>query len=466
MQRTAQQIFLAGVIVWGATLPGCSLFSHYPSETEEAQASFRAGQFQQSYALFRQGAERGEGDALAWTLDAALAAHTGGLFRESKESFENAERVIIGYRDEPSVSGRTVVDNAAALLSNDKALPYDGEGFERVLVQTYQSLNYLFSGELQNAQVKARKALEIQREEEEFMEKEWEVEAGTNETLNLFSRYLIGLAYEGMGSRGDVSNAVIAYQQIADRFPECWLARQDVIRLKRALGDDAEADNLQRQWNVQERPRAEQGEGELVLIFQCGVIPEKDYKKVFETRQGTRFSIPLPEFRDRPNPVAGATLIASGSEAPASMVEPLDRTARQSLDDRYPSIIARAAIRAGIKIGATAALAKAAHDRQKQGKDGTALALGALAVGIFGAISEQPDLRSWITLPNSFQVARMYLPAGVHDIRVRLQSSSGATVRMVDIPQVDVQESRQVFINLRTWDTNAFYQIGQGGAAL
>lgn len=459
--RRANPMSLAAGSLLLLVTPACSLFSHYPDETADAQAAFRAGMFEQSYQQFRAGAERGEGDALAWTLDAALAAHTGGLFQESRDSFEAAERVILQYRDEPSVSGRTIVDNAAALLANDKALPYDGEGFERVLVQTYQSLNYLFFGQLENAQVKARKALEVQREEEERLEKDWEIEKGSNETMNLFSRYLIGLAYESMGGRNDLENAAVAYKQVAERAGDCWLARQDVVRVYRLLGRNQEADQLAGQWGVSNVSVPGQGEGEIVLIYQCGIIPEKGYKTIAETRNGQRFTIPLPEYRDRPNPIDHARLEVAGRSCDTALVEPLDLTARKSLEDRYPSIIARAAIRVGIKIAATAVLGKVAHDQAKEGKDNTAALVGAIAVGLWGAISEQPDLRSWITLPKNFQVARLYVPPGEQTVRIALQGR-GSTIRVVDVP-VQVRERGRTFINLRTWDTNAFYQIANGG---
>jgi len=43
-------------------------------------------------------------------------------------------------------------------------------------------------------------------------------------------------------------------------------------------------------------------------------------------------------------------------------------------------------------------------------------AAGAFFGDLFNVLTEQADLRAWRTLPDSWQAARLFLPAGVHEL--------------------------------------------------
>src|SRR5699024_11520368 len=53
----------------------------------------------------------------------------------------------------------------------------------------------------------------------------------------------------------------------------------------------------------------------------------------------------------------------------------------------------------------------------KQANDNLGL-LGAFSTQIYNLVSEQADLRSWLTLPASAQVARLSVPAGEHTLQI------------------------------------------------
>jgi hypothetical protein len=58
--------------------------------------------------------------------------------------------------------------------------------------------------------------------------------------------------------------------------------------------------------------------------------------------------------------------------------------------------------------------------------------------------ANQPDLRSWMSLPAEFQLARFRVPAGVH----RLSVVAGGGAREV---QVDVRPRRVTLVVLRSY---------------
>jgi hypothetical protein len=53
--------------------------------------------------------------------------------------------------------------------------------------------------------------------------------------------------------------------------------------------------------------------------------------------------------------------------------------------------------------------------RQVRKNDSTG-GLLSLATTVYSLVAEQPDLRSWLTLPGSGQVVRLSLPAGEHRV--------------------------------------------------
>ena len=59
--------------------------------------------------------------------------------------------------------------------------------------------------------------------------------------------------------------------------------------------------------------------------------------------------------------------------------------------------------------------------------------------------ANQPDLRSWLSLPAEFQVARLRLPAGVHTVRVEGPGWSASQ-------QVEVKPGRVRLVVVRGYD--------------
>ncbi len=123
---------------------------------------------------------------------------------------------------------------------------------------------------------------------------------------------------------------------------------------------------------------------------------------------------------------------------PATAVRPttltsLEQVAKIHLDYRVDSLIGRQvgalALRAGIAAGA-----------------GAATKSDAVGILTFIALSyaNQPDLRSWMSLPAEFQLVRYRVPAGPH----RLTVLAGGGVREI---QVEVRPRRVTLVVLRSY---------------
>jgi hypothetical protein len=72
-------------------------------------------------------------------------------------------------------------------------------------------------------------------------------------------------------------------------------------------------------------------------------------------------------------------------------------------------------------------------------------------VNIFTAVLEKADTRSWITLPNSIQVARLIVEPGAHDVRVRCYSASGNLLETASFDSVAVGPGEVKILSHRTF---------------
>ena len=69
-------------------------------------------------------------------------------YKESNRHFDSAITKIDDYEQQAKVK---VGHEAAAILSNQENLPYQGKSYDKIMVQTYKALNYLAMGDIEKA---------------------------------------------------------------------------------------------------------------------------------------------------------------------------------------------------------------------------------------------------------------------------------------------------------------------------
>jgi hypothetical protein len=144
------------------------------------------------------------------------------------------------------------------------------------------------------------------------------------------------------------------------------------------------------------------------------------------------FQMAVPGYVDRPQPVAALRLIegASGQSVRTDLVESVSKVARENLEDRLGWIALKSVARGAAKVVLT-----------KQLEDEYDVA-GRIAGDLFTFISERADVRAWLTLPDSYQACRMFVPPGVHGFT--LEAIGGESVHLGTF-QLDAGETMLVF---------------------
>jgi len=265
-------------------------------------------------------------------------------------------------------------------LTNDTTLPYEGEDFEKVMINVFSALNYAYLGELDDALVEARK---VDHKLNLFNDKYEKKNVYKRDAL---AQYLSGILYE---DKGEINDAFISYRKAFEAYgdyrknyatPLPPPLPADLMRTASAVGFTEEYEDYHKQfpntrWTTE---NVLQGQGELIFVSYVGRSPIKeDYfidAPIPNGKNGTYIlRVALPKFVPRPDrvgatevhlvPADGGTGSATGAAGEISqqafLAEDITAIAKKNLEDRIARITAKAIARAVAKYQTTREAEKA-----------------------------------------------------------------------------------------------------------
>ena len=80
-----------------------------------------------------------------------MTLHLSGSYEKSNYYLSEAEKRI------EALYTKSITTESGAMFTNDNLLPYEGEDFEKVMINLVMALNYVYLGKLDDALVEARK---------------------------------------------------------------------------------------------------------------------------------------------------------------------------------------------------------------------------------------------------------------------------------------------------------------------
>ena len=397
----------------------------------------------------------GSKSLVLYGMDRGMTLQLAGDYQQSNMVLEQAEDEI------DRLYTRRISTEALAFMTNDTALPYEGDPYEQVLINVLKALNYSVLGQWQEALVEARRIdHRLNVLSDRIQEKNAYREDG-------FARYLSGILYE---STGDVNNAFIAYRKAYETFDatRAWSytavpsqLREDLLRTAEALHFTQELAEYRRlfpdtKWDTSQslEPLAQ-----VVVISYNGRAPRKEDQfldlpislnalqlvllnrgilrqnrqsnqavdSVLYGLNGRVVRVALPRLVPQKTqvPVDRVSLIPDDNGTRVTLntelVHNVTALADKALSERMAGITVKALSRAATKFALAEGTTRAAQ--QAAGKDAgpwVGLLVGLLAKGLAVA-SEEADKRSWQTLPDEIHLARVWVPPG----RYQVQSQSG-----------------------------------------
>jgi len=364
------------------------------------------------------GKEKPRGEDLLWTLQLGTIERIRRDYPKSTGCFDKSEEML-KYFDLQSEIGDTI----SSTMVNENIIPYRGEEYDGVMVNTYKGLNFMAEGKMDLARVEFNRALDRQRRAKEKF----------NEEINKVKREVEKKQQQcKYDMKSNVENPK-TFQLLAQQYPNLYNfeAYPDFVNpLATYLagvyfslaGDHSKAVDLFKEsygmvknneyvaedlritediLNGKGRP-----EKTIWLIFENGLGPEKkefrlDIPLLLLTDNVKYVGIALPrlEFREKAYPYL--VIESGGKEYKTCQVADMDRVIQTEFSKDFKTILTRAIISAVVKAAAQYAL-------KEQGSSAGSMASYFMAAYSFATTAA--DVRIWTTLPKDFQVARFKKP--------------------------------------------------------
>ncbi len=463
---------------------GCGTFSHYPEGMEATTLGpLRTGQKPDYEKTFGKRTEGSSG--VLFAMEMGRVAQLEGDFEGSRAAYEKAIAKNREQDEKAKISASGAAAQGGAVLVNDKVIPYRAQSYERTLVHHYQALNYLAQNDVIGAGVEVRRANREQEAARKRHEKEIDraksdkpnepaagetnapaagtaddprlapVYAGLDQVAgavkhsfqNAATFYVSAVIWEMLGEPND---AYIDCKKALEIYPENPYLQQDVVRLGKRLGMREDLEDFARRFPEAAGTPADgsgelEGKARLVVVYEEGLVPQKTEMSVAYPlfSSDSIGVVALPVYAAAPPPAAPAEVSAGGKRlgrtAPICNVAAL---AARALGEQMPGILTRQVARAVAK----GAAAKAAKDAGGNGAE--------LAMLLYNLISEQADLRSWLTLPAHIQVLSAWTEPGTK--AAAISSPAGGTLWS---GEVTLKAGKTTLIHVTRMDLAVFSHV-------
>lgn len=400
-------------------------------------------------------------DGLLYLSERARLNHISGDYIGSNNDVITIQQYERSKEEgDPVLQFSRLLDQSNAFLTNDNALPYQLRSFEKVMLYQMAAFNCLQKAP-QDLEAAINTVLDIQKKlhqerktsaasyeeglqksENQNAKKGWaalqgqpafqkqnQYDAKISTSIQSFENasayYFCGLFYE---IHHNYSSAMLAYQFAFELIPQNKTFRDSFIK----MAQKSNQEDILNNYSLAPLPKKElelpPNTGEVIVFFESGWIPAKhefNLNLPFPTFDNNIVLIPLslpyyPKEKDVPPPLN----ISFGTKTiQTEAADNIYHFAVKDLHQQMPIIATRMFLRAFSKSSASYMMLKKADDIDN--------ATEALIAKIFVYMlqigftkMEQPDLRSFLTLPHTLQIARIPLSAGDQPLKLNYDNQS------------------------------------------
>lgn len=352
----------------------------------------------------------GSKNRMLFLMDSGILNMQCGHYKKAVDFFSKASELGDELWTE-SISSQTL-----SFLTNDLALPYAGEDFERVMLPLFSGLCYMKLNRYDEALVDFKR-LDIMLGE---MNSRYDSKNIYKE--DALARYLGGALYETFGKYDD---AFIDYykafriyrdyqRDYGMKIPD--FAAQDLINAGKKSGRLKEAIELMGEdYYKSVKPLDTAGKGKVVYITFAGSSPVKHDDRIMLPSHVGPITVAFPIMRPSSIPCRPSNILIQGADqsynARLETAESINSIAMKNLEDRRARYIAKAIARATAKQVVIHQIGTRSTDHE-----GTRNLIK-IFLNILNIFLEQADTRSWRTLPGEIMISRFYLPQGTYSIK-------------------------------------------------
>lgn len=414
-------------------------------------------------ALFAQGKISSKpipkAEDMLWSLQLGSVERMRNNYEKSTEYFDNAEDML-KYFDEKS----DLTDTIVATASSDNMMPYKGEEYDGVMLNTYKALNFMVLKKDALARVEFNRAIDRQRRSKEKFAKEisklnveMENEQQKNNVtksnlenpktlamledkypslynfkaypdfVNPFATYIAGVYFNLIG---DHKKAVDLLKESYGMVKDNYYIAEDLNCTENILDGNGGLENT------------------VWLIFENGLGPVKEEFRIdiplfIATSKVKYVGIALPKIKFRNGNLPSLTVDAEGELYQTQVISNIDRVVQSEFKKDYPAILTRAII---------SATAKAIAQYAFEGDSSQGAQFASILVAAYSFASTAADVRIWTALPKEFQVARFPKPVSSKFKII----SQGMVLKEIQLPQCN---NAIVYVKIPTMQSTPIYEI-------
>ncbi|KQA27557.1 lipoprotein [Vibrio metoecus] len=406
------------LLVGCANLTAGNLFSHYSAQNNGLYQSVAAGQYEQASQLLP---EYVAGEVLD-NLEKGRVYFLSQQYLESQQSLSIADNAVKAQQDRAIISLSSTATSVGALAVNDNLNEYEPADYELGFLHLYLGLNYVRNNDLDGALVEMRRANQVQeaakkRREQELTSAEQDMRSqGLSPSLgsvlaqypdagktlqavqNGYLLYLSALLYE---ADNDLNSAYVDYRRALAVAPNNPAVIDGTLRVATRLSMQQDLKLLKQQYGEPQRLSASQAR--VIVIEEQGIVQPKQAWRLSlplsDSRGNTAlYSLALPYYEQSVMPQR-ATFSLNGVSVQPAPVTDVNLMARQALTEQMPALVLRQALRV---------VAKDQLRKETTKEEDVAN----LVFNIWNTLTEQPDTRSWLTLPAAVNTATQLVKAG------------------------------------------------------
>jgi hypothetical protein len=397
----------AAILVAVALLASCAA-----DPLLQVRRDFAGGRYELARGELSRLAESDTKNGHLWRLERSVTSLALAKPKEAIDDLRRARDIL------DDLQGNDYSGWFQSVLLDDTRLAYQGADFEIVLVRALLALSALMTGEANDAGAYALQVGAKQREIiDGFATREGRKPKEAYK-LVAFGSYLRGILDEG-ALKFDVAQK--SYERVRELEPSFAFNQENIGR-------------------ITEGHISAKGNGVVHVLGLVGRGPFRVESDEPVTRDAFAIAqIMWAIFRDRAtipniasvkiprlayytdNPTELHVEVDGRAVGTTAVITDVEETARREFEAMKPHILARAVIRRAVKVVVTEGVKEAARSRDdREYRNENVLAdLAISGAGLLWAALESADLRCWSLLPASFQVLRLELPEGEHDIVFR-----------------------------------------------
>jgi len=365
-----------------------------------------------------------EGDNALLVLDRATILQSLDRYKDSAHDFGAADKAI----DMLDLSANAA-DEMGRYLFSESVARYRAPAFEKLLINSFNSMNYLALRDVNGAKVEARRLAVVQR---------YLADAKDSTPLIGLGSYLAGFTFEKAGQFDEA----LGYYEDALQYTSYASLRDPLRALTKGQPKSKAIDALVA--GTGPLPSlAESGEAELLVVVGYGRVPPKEPVRIpiglALTLVSTQMSpkdralatelatkglvtwVNFPRLGKSRGRYAVPELWIDGRPAPLEHALDIEAEVRREWERHEGTVILSAITRLITRAvaGEIVQTATSGGKRNTNKAEGIVGLLAGLATTATLAVLDTPDTRSWVTLPANVAIARLRVPPGSHQVRVR-----------------------------------------------